>query len=117
MAAVYRLLAPHLVNNVYLDAGSIVTEGKELPIGWKPTHAVDPQNSDGVLALWQAGPREDGRANATPTLGDYGIRGQFSNVFIAPPLVYWRPFQTPNTNNLFILTGAGAALGPVQGNG
>jgi hypothetical protein len=116
----YRLIADIFVNNVLLEMGSIVSDtgpGAQLPANYVPSSACDPLDNDGIQKLWNAGPREMGRANSSPALGNWGTQGHWSNVPIAAPLVHWKPFQTPNTNNLWILTGAGGALGPVQGTG
>jgi hypothetical protein len=109
MAASYRLLQDHFINNVLLLAGQIVTEGIELPLAWKPTSAVDPINSDGVAAVWNLGPISGA---AAPVL----IRQQWDGIPIAAPVTFWKPFQSPNVNNLWVLTGNGTGLGPRQGN-
>ena len=80
MAAQYKLLRPHYLASGWADTGTIVTEGKEIPIGWFPTPAVDPLNSDAVVAFYAAGPREGGQCESFNIYqGNYLIR----------PQVYW----------------------------
>jgi hypothetical protein len=115
MAAQYRLLAPHYVNNVYYEANTIVTAGKEVPLGWPPTSACDPLNQEGINALWALGPREMIAANAPAAAGDYGIRSRWTDVPVTPAAVRWVPAHSgPNPNNEFVLTGPGSTLGKRQ---
>ena len=59
MTAQYMLLRPHFFNG-YIAAGSVITEGIDVPSGWVPTLAVDPLNMDAVNAFFAAGPRSGG---------------------------------------------------------
>src|SRR5262245_30995536 len=58
--ASYRLISDHYVNGGLLWAGSIVSEGVEIPVGWRPTLACDPQDSDGLQKFFDAGPPPGG---------------------------------------------------------
>jgi hypothetical protein len=111
--ASYRLLQDHHIPPYgLLEAGTIVTDtgpGAQIPIGWKPSFAVDPISNDAIQAFFNQGP--PGKASACMFLGPYGIQGHWSTAFVAAPTVFWKPFGP----GLWILTGAGAALGPVQG--
>jgi len=102
--AQYRLLVDHYLVTGYTGAGTIVTEGVQIPFGWIPTVAVDPLNSVAIQKYWNAGPTQL-------------VEGERSRDFYPfatwfKPSVYWS--QVPGTNNTFILTGAGASLGAKQ---
>jgi hypothetical protein len=99
----YRLLVDHFISNScggqVFQAGSVVNEGVEIPTFWTPTQAVDPLNQSAIQKFWENGP--------------IGIGGaEFIDIkpsgYQSKPSIYW----VKNTNGTFILTGAGAALGP-----
>ena len=98
--ASYLLLVPHYLTSGYAEAGTVVTEGQEIPFGWVPTAACDPQGSAAIQAFWNVGPR--------PISG-----GEYSRDFYPwvplKPVVYWQFYDDEGG---YILTGAGAALGP-----
>jgi hypothetical protein len=109
VGAQYMLLAPHLINNIYLDRGTVVVETDgtgvhDLPASWVPSLAVDPLNSRAVNAFWAAGPRSIA----------YEDLAQWANslsTFTAPaimPKTFW-----VKTGNQYKLTGLGANLPPV----
>lgn len=106
--AIYRLLADHYLATGYAVAGTIVTEGKEIPTGWIPTTASEPQNQIAIQNFWAVGPRA--QKDAEP-LRDRFWSGAalFSQV---QPVIYWIQIG----NGLWQLTGAGASLGPKGGN-
>jgi hypothetical protein len=112
MAASYRLCADHYVGGAFLQAGITVTEGKEIPIGWPPTTACDPLNSEAIQNLWNVGPGAMIGANAPDAQGIWGIQsGRWVGVNVPPPVVRWKP---AGPNNQFVLTGAGASFGIKQ---
>ena len=94
------LLVPHYLASGYAEAGTVVTEGQNIPLGWIPTAACDPQGSAAIQAFWNVGPR--------PISG-----GEYSRDFYPwvplKPVVYWQFYDDEGG---YILTGAGAALGP-----
>jgi hypothetical protein len=105
--AMYRLLADHYFPSGYISAGTIVTEGDgNIPIGWVPTLAVDPLNSQAIQAFWQAGPRAANSAQPNVEIAP-GWWMRWANQPVAPPTVYWQKVA----NGLFRLTGGGSALG------
>ena len=97
--AQYRLLADHFVNNVFLPAGSIVSDsggGAQLPNGWVPTPYCDPQDADGAQKFFNAGVKLPGL-----------IRSHWAGVSIAPPTTRWVPNPNPTG-------GAGKSLSRVR---
>ena len=102
--ASYRTLVDHFVAGRYLEAGSVIVEGFDVPVGWTPSLSVDPLDSDAIQKFWNALPG--------PLLSDaeFGWPGgsRFSNVAKPVPAVYWRKIN----NDSFQLTGAGSSLGP-----
>jgi hypothetical protein len=89
----YRFLQNHVMSDgSYLEAGDIA----DLP-GWKPTAAVEPLDQDAIQAFWNAGPQ------LLPL-----VRAQQTLVDVNAPAIYWERIDALN----YILTGAGAALGP-----
>jgi hypothetical protein len=107
-AAQYRLLLPHILNNIYYDANSIISEIVDVPIGWVPTLAVDPLNARAVQQFYNAGPRAGGTyedLNMTDT-----IRTSFN--VLQSPVTYWK-----QSGNFYTLTGLGVTFGygPVGG--
>jgi hypothetical protein len=109
--AQYHLLDDIYVNNQLIEKGQIVSDtgpGALLPANYVPTAAFDPIDADAIAKFWAAGPIIE---YAAPTL----IRSRWTNVGVAAPLVRWVPFANPNTQGLYILTGAGRAFGPKQG--
>lgn len=107
----YRLLVKHYLYGYYYEAGTIITEGVEVPIGWVPTPACEPLNTLAIQAFWNAGPR----LGVERSQDFYPFVGQYVSVFrpqTGPrpiPAIYWA--QVPGTNNTYILTGDGASLG------
>jgi hypothetical protein len=99
MPASYILLLPHyLAQGGYTPAGTTVTEGGAIPVGWRPTIACDPQNSQAIQNYWNAGP----------------MSGAELNFLACPqpkPQIYWQPIPG-STSGAYQLTGAGASLGP-----
>jgi hypothetical protein len=97
----YRLLVPHYLALIgYAEAGLIVTEGIEIPVGWIPTLACEPLTTGAIQSYWDAGPR-------------YAAGAEYSEDFypfvpIQRPAVYWQPL---GPLGYFQLTGAGASLG------
>ena len=101
--ASYRLLTDHYVGSRWLPAASIVTEGVDVPVGWKPSLSVDPLDGDATQALW----------NQMPGLlldGEFAWPGgsRFSGTDNPAPMTYWKKID----DDTFILTGLGASLGP-----
>ena len=96
-AASYLLLAPHYLTVVgYVPAGTLVTEGLNVPTGWQPTLACDPQIATAIQNFWTMGP---------PTGADTNY---LSNPQVRPT-IYW--VGIPGHLNVYQLTGAGASLG------
>src|SRR3974390_3150611 len=60
LVAQYRLLRPHWFGGAVLPPDTVVVEGRDVPVGWVPTLAVDPLTPDGVTAFYNAGPRDGG---------------------------------------------------------
>lgn len=104
VAAQYRLLSPHYLATGYTLAGTIVTEGKEIPFGWIPTNAVEPLNQPAIQQYWNVGPNFNAELSQ-----DYYPTAFTYNIFVAAPKVFWKP--VPGQPGAFILTGAGASLG------
>ena len=65
--------------------------------------AVDCVDSDAIQKFWNAGVQLLGL-----------VRQQFTGVPVAPPQIYWQPFPSAGGTRPYQLTGAGAALGPVN---
>lgn len=99
--AKYLLLVDHYLATGYTQAGTVVTEGVQIPVGWLPTLAVDPLNTSAVLAFWNNGPR--GQQDAEKA------RDFFPFIPFTAPQVYWA--AVPGQQGVYVLTGAGALLG------
>ena len=99
MMAQYRLLTDHYIGR-YLEAGSTVRTGGELPSNWIPTPDVDPLDAAAIQAFWQAGPRINLPAPSN-------IRTRWVNETVAAPAVHWQSIG----GGFYQLTGAGASLG------
>ena len=82
------------------DIASTADVGGTLPTNWVPCVAVDPLDASAINAFWQAGVQLPGL-----------VRQQWNGIPVAPPLIYWKPFNLINAVS-YQLTGAGAALGP-----
>jgi hypothetical protein len=98
--ATYRFLTDHMLpGGAYVHAGTTLT----MPDDWVPSGAVDPLDTAAVKAFHAAGPQ-------TVPL----IRGQWSDVFVAAPVTYWK--ATPGTNHTqWELTGTlGAGLPSIR---
>jgi hypothetical protein len=104
MAARYNLLRPHYLRSGWADAGTIVTEGFEIPNGWIPTLAVDPLNTDAVNAFYAAGPRDGGIYEDT-NLWPGGFP-------IIKPVTSWY-IAVISFAQYWALTGLGANLAPL----
>jgi hypothetical protein len=76
----------------YFQAGEIITTDD----AWVPPGAVEPIDSAAIAAFWRAGPQP------CPL-----VRTQWSTQFVAAPAIYWK-----RSGTMWVLTGAGAALGP-----
>lgn len=101
--ASYLLLIDHYLPGGYALAGTTITEGGPyIPFGWIPTPSVDPLTPNAIAKFWAVGPSFLIDAEASRDLTQPGIP------LFRKPLVYWQ-FVSPGT---FILTGAGATLGP-----
>jgi hypothetical protein len=100
----YRFLADCYVGTQYYPAGITASTadvvGGTLPVNWVPNGAVDPQDSPAITAFWNQGPQ----------LLPGQIRPRWAMQPVAPPAIYWAPFNLALTQ--YQLTGAGAALGP-----
>jgi hypothetical protein len=101
--ASYRLLVDHYIGDRYLEADSVVTEGRDIPVGWVPSLSVDPLDSDAVQKFWNQLP---GPLLCEEFAWPGGSRR--SDVSKPAPAIYWRKID----NDTFILTGGGASLGP-----
>lgn len=100
----YRALTDiFLPNDTYIEAGTTFTG----PPGWIPSVGVDPIDTNAIQAYWNLGPVMMTNAEIGMCLFPWGswIRRTGEPVF--PPIVYWKPAPVG-----FILTGAGAGLGP-----
>jgi hypothetical protein len=98
MAASYILLVPHFVGGSLLPAGTLVTEGSQIPVGWIPTLACDPQDSTAIQNYWNAGPQSGAEPNR-----------DFYPWVPVKSTTYWTP--VPGTQGYWQLTGAGTSLG------
>lgn len=116
MAAQYKLLTDHYFpNKGIVLAGTYVTEGDgNIPIGWTPTLAVEPLNSDAITAFWNTGPRGMNDAECGRDYWPLGWLNRFENgdptIPIRAPSVYWAPVA--GRPGVWQLTGNGASLGP-----
>src|SRR5262249_22241145 len=95
LMAQYRFLQDAYIAGQYFSAGDVAT----LSNNFIPPAAVDPLDSAAITAFWNAGPQ------ITPL-----VRQQWSTQSVAPPAIYWQPFNLALFQ--YQLTGAGAALGP-----
>jgi hypothetical protein len=81
-----------------------------IPKGWSPpTNAVDPLSSDGIQAYWNVGPK--GMSSAQPYQAQFTNGSRWSDVFVAPAVVYWKPVDPTKPQLGFVLTGGGSSLG------
>jgi hypothetical protein len=91
--AKYRLMSAVVVNiagQSRLDAGSVVTEGKELPAGYIPGPALEPLDLDATNKFFAAGPWSE------PVI----------DLFVAPPLTYFAGVPgTGSPDKRYALTG------------
>jgi hypothetical protein len=94
----YVLLVPHYIGGAELPAGTLVTEGVQIPVGWIPTLAVDPQDSVAIQNYWNAGPQDGAEPNR-----------DFYPWVPLPATTYWVPVA--GTQGYWQLTGTGASLG------
>lgn len=84
---------------IWYPGGTVVTEGKEIPVGWVPTFAVDPLNTVAVQNFWQAGPFVD---------AEYS-RDYYPWVPVQKAVTRW--VQIAGKPGYYQLTGLGASLG------
>jgi hypothetical protein len=94
----YVLLVPHFIGGTELPAGTLVTEGVQIPTGWIPTLAVDPQDSVAIQNYWNAGPQDGAEPN----------RDFYPWVPLAS-MTHWVPVA--GLQGYWQLTGAGTSLG------
>jgi hypothetical protein len=77
------------------DAGDLLTEGQNIPVGWVPTPAVDPLNDAAVAAFHAI------RPEAPPAARQFD------------PQTFWEVAELLPSCTLWRLTGLGAGLDPV----
>jgi hypothetical protein len=106
----YRLLADHYLYGYYYKPNTIITEGKEVPIGWVPTLAVDPLDSLAVAAYYAAGPRNVDYGDLSTYTNMY--KREFADVPVNSPITFWK--QVPGTRT-YQLMGLGIGNPPVGG--
>jgi len=115
--AKYRALVDlYLPSGVYVQAGSIITDAglsPDVPPTWQPPTAVDPIDADAITKFWTAGPAGQSNAEPNRSLGPWFLGGRWTGVPVAAPVIYWVAVLGSTTHQ-FILTGAGAALGPTN---
>jgi hypothetical protein len=104
--SLYRFLADHWINNTYFSAGTTAATadvaGGLLPVGWKPSNAVEPLDAAAVNAVYAQKPQLFGL-----------LRSQFG--FIASPVTFWKSQPIPGSTAMqFSPTGLGAALAPIN---
>ena len=83
--APYRLLTDHYIGGVYLQAGTTVTEGVEVPSGWLPSIATDPIDNDAINKFFAEGPRGQSDAEPNRSLGPWFSGTRWSGIGIGPP--------------------------------
>jgi hypothetical protein len=99
--AVYLLLVPHYLASGLAPAGTVVTEGANIPVGWVPTVACDPQNVSATHQYWKAG--------SGPVAGAEFSQDYYGSApLIQRPIVNWGPLGPLGA---YQLTGPGAVLG------
>ena len=82
-----------------MDAGSIVTEGAQLPAGFIPNGACEAMDQDAANKVWAIGP-------LTPVI----------DLFVAAPVTFWKPVVgSASPNRRYQLQGLGLSLPPVLG--
>jgi hypothetical protein len=88
MVAQYMLRASHYLASGYQPTGTIINEGVDVPMGWIPSFAVDPLNTDAVNAYYANGPKDGGQYEALSLYQGGGI---------APikPVTYWQLTEYP----------------------
>jgi hypothetical protein len=109
--SMYRMLSDHWVGTQYYPAGTVASTadaGGTLPVGWRPSGAVDPLDQPAVNQFYAQGPQ------ATPL-----VRAQWSTVPVNLPVTYWRGVPqpaVPGAKDLtsWSLTGLGANLPPIM---
>jgi hypothetical protein len=100
--ASYRFLSDAYVGGAHILAGTVLSTqhvGGTLPNDWRPPGAVDPLDAPAVSAFYAAGVQP-------PPL----VRSQWSTVFVAAPVTYWKP---TGNGSLWVLTGLGAGYAPI----
>jgi hypothetical protein len=108
VGASYFLLQPHYINDVYLQAWTTVTEGREIPVGWVPTLMVDPLNAPAVAAFYAAGPRP-----GYPGPGYDWQAWQRTTAQRPSAIERSNTYWVESPPGMFKLTGLGAGLPPV----
>jgi hypothetical protein len=98
-----------LPGNIFIEAGTIFTG----PPGWIPAVAVDPIDEVAIQAYWNLGPVTAAQSEPGVALFPLGPTSKRAGVVVEKPDVYWvRAPGHPYSDNVFILTGDGAPLGP-----
>jgi hypothetical protein len=97
----YRLMSAIVVNiagGSRLDPGSIVTEGREVPVGFLPNGACEALDADAANKVWAQGP-------IAPTI----------DLFQGAPITFWKFASGANPLRMYQLQGLGSSLPPVLG--
>jgi hypothetical protein len=105
----YRLLADHYLYGQYYKPNHIITEGREVPLGWVPTLAVDPLDALAIAAFYAAGPRGVDYGDLSTYTNMY--KREFADIPVPPPHVFWQQVSGTKTFQL-----VGTALPPIGGN-
>src|SRR6516225_9222179 len=103
--ATYRTLVPlYLPHDIWVDAGTIISDapGGPIPVGWPPpTNAVDPVDGPANTAYQALGPGVNSDAEPYKGIGPWWMGQRWTGVPVAKPVHYWK--QVPGTNT-FTLT-------------
>ncbi len=99
----YLLLYPHQINDTVIPAGTIISEGVEVPFNWVPTLAVDPLDERAARLFYAAGPRDVASASSND-LNEFGVMPTQYR-----PTTFWK--QVPGTGT-WALTGLGSTYTP-----
>jgi len=103
----YRALSDiTLPGEIYVESGTRFRG----PPGWIPSISVEPLDDSAIQAYWEAGPAGMSNADSVWGLGTWASWNKRSGVFVGVPEVRWVPVQ--GQEDVFILTGNGASLGP-----
>jgi hypothetical protein len=104
----FRALIPFYLNGRYFEASDIIDAANgDIPPGWTPTiGGVDPLDADAIAAYWAVGPGTTGGLDAEFRVVLPYNRYSYT---VQNPAVRW---VRTGVAGQFILTGAGASLGP-----